>query len=66
MQYYFKAPTAGSGLAANKHWTIERIVAVSMLPIYPAAWMIDNQIMSLMVVTTVSLHAFWLIREFWM
>ncbi|VEL34281.1 unnamed protein product, partial [Protopolystoma xenopodis] len=41
------------------HWTIERAVAVSMLPMYPMAFILDNPIMNFVTVTAVSLHAYW-------
>ncbi|KAF6767966.1 hypothetical protein AHF37_10012 [Paragonimus kellicotti] len=48
-----------SGMLPSIHWTIERIVAVSMLPLYPIALYVDGPAMNFIVVSSVSMHAYW-------
>ncbi|CAL8104414.1 unnamed protein product [Calicophoron daubneyi] len=48
-----------SGMLPSVHWTIERVVMASMVPLYPAAIFLDTPVMNFLVVATVSLHAYW-------
>ncbi|VDD75535.1 unnamed protein product [Mesocestoides corti] len=48
-----------SGLLPSYHWTIERVVAVSMLPMYPIALQFEPYLMEYVVAAAVSLHAYW-------
>ncbi|TPP55879.1 Succinate dehydrogenase [ubiquinone] cytochrome b small subunit [Fasciola gigantica] len=41
------------------HWTIERVIAVGMIPLYPIALYIENPTTNFLVVTAVSMHAYW-------
>ncbi|TNN13100.1 Succinate dehydrogenase [ubiquinone] cytochrome b small subunit isoform 2 [Schistosoma japonicum] len=48
-----------TGLLPSVHWTIERIIATGMLPLYPIALYMDTPIMNFIVVTAVSMHSYW-------
>ncbi len=52
---------AGSekGMLASTHWTIERVLALSMLPLYPVALMTDIPAMDWAVAAAVTLHGYW-------
>ncbi|VDQ10552.1 unnamed protein product [Trichobilharzia regenti] len=39
------------------HWTIERVLAAGMLPLYPIAIYMDTPMMNFIVVTAVSIHS---------
>ncbi|CAH8443483.1 unnamed protein product [Dicrocoelium dendriticum] len=41
------------------HWTIERVIAVGMLPLYPIALYVDGPIMNLILASAVTMHAYW-------
>lgn len=57
---YFTAPQpVTSGLLPSYHWTIERVIAVSMLPMYPIALIYEPYLMEYVVSAAVSLHAYW-------
>lgn len=51
--------TQKSGMLPSIHWTIERVIAVGMLPLYPIALYVENPTTNFLVVTAVSLHAYW-------
>ncbi|CAH8474472.1 hypothetical protein MS3_00001777 [Schistosoma haematobium] len=48
-----------TGLLPSYHWTFERILAASMLPLYPVALYMDTPMMNFIVVTAVSMHSYW-------
>ncbi|CDS42720.1 succinate dehydrogenase [Echinococcus multilocularis] len=48
-----------SGFLPSHHWTIERVVALSMLPMYPIAIIYEPYLMDYVVSAAVSLHAYW-------
>ncbi|CAH8829946.1 unnamed protein product [Trichobilharzia szidati] len=48
-----------TGLLPSVHWTIERVLAVGMLPLYPIAIYMDTPMMNFIVVTAVSIHSYW-------
>ncbi|VDK40155.1 unnamed protein product [Taenia asiatica] len=48
-----------SGFLPSHHWTIERVIAVSMLPMYPIALIYEPYLMDYVVSAAVSLHAYW-------
>ncbi|CAH8475326.1 unnamed protein product [Heterobilharzia americana] len=48
-----------TGLLPSIHWTIERILAAGMLPLYPIALYMDTPMMNFIVITAVSTHSYW-------
>lgn len=43
----------------STHWKIERILAVSMIGIMPAAFFVQGPVMDFVFTTSVFMHAFW-------
>nr|VZI48726.1 unnamed protein product [Spirometra erinaceieuropaei] len=52
-------PNLNGMMLPSTHWTIERVVAISMLPMYPIALMYEPLGMEYVVAAAVSLHAYW-------
>ncbi|KER21846.1 CybS [Opisthorchis viverrini] len=48
-----------SGMLPSVHWTIERVLATAMLPLYPIALYVDGPVMNFIVVTAVTMHSYW-------
>ena len=52
------------GMKASTHWTAERILALSMLPLYPAALIWDTLPgIDYILTTAVTLHTYWLVLK---
>ena len=49
----------GHLMFTSQHWKMERIVAVSMIGIMPAALFFQNPTMDFLLSTSVFLHGFW-------
>ncbi|KAM3183247.1 hypothetical protein ACTXT7_010713 [Hymenolepis weldensis] len=52
-----------SGLLPSQHWTIERVIAVAMLPMYPIALIYEPYGFDHLVTVAVTLHAYWGFRD---
>ncbi|VDN09419.1 unnamed protein product [Dibothriocephalus latus] len=52
-------PNVTGMMLPSTHWTIERVVAISMLPMYPIALMLEPYGSEYIVAAAVSLHAYW-------
>ncbi|KAL7065196.1 hypothetical protein AAHC03_04767 [Spirometra sp. Aus1] len=52
-------PNLNGMMLPSTHWTIERVVAISMLPMYPIALIYEPLGMEYVVAAAVSLHAYW-------
>ncbi|PAA86417.1 hypothetical protein BOX15_Mlig010157g1, partial [Macrostomum lignano] len=49
----------GGMMSKSQHWTVERVLTVGMLPLYPAALMMDGLAMNLAVGAAITMHVYW-------
>ncbi|VDM02773.1 unnamed protein product [Schistocephalus solidus] len=52
-------PNLNGMMLPSTHWTIERVIAISMLPMYPIAFIYEPFGMEYIVAAAVSMHAYW-------
>ena len=46
-------------MMASTHWKVERVLAIAMVGVMPAALFVQGPIMDFALSTTVLLHGFW-------